>query len=133
MPTFKIRYSETVFYVADIEAETIAEAVEMVEDGDVPDWVEYDSTPPEVIEFAEEGVMGWNRWPVEDPDAPTVEPQDSEAARPQWYLATYGNMGLEVRFYTDPIKYADAVAGAAETHAEGGWDMDSYVHGDVEA
>lgn len=48
----------------------------------------------------------------------------------KWYVATYGPMGLEVNFYTDPHEHDAAVAEAEEQH---GMDrIDSYTHGEVD-
>lgn len=59
MPTFRIKASETVTYIHDVEADTLEEAIAMVEDGD-SDGVEHDSTSQTAEEYTLEGVMGWN-------------------------------------------------------------------------
>jgi hypothetical protein len=47
----------------------------------------------------------------------------------RFYVATYGDGGLEVVFFTDPRDYTEAVALAKGLHEQGR--LDSYTHGDV--
>ena len=60
MPMFKIKAVETVTFVIEVEADTIGEAIELVEEGMAGDCVEVDSSPAHATHYAIEGVMGWN-------------------------------------------------------------------------
>jgi len=60
--TFKIRAVVRVYYEHEVEADTIGEAVAMVEDGESEDLREYDSSAPLVVEYTNPGQMGWNIW-----------------------------------------------------------------------
>jgi len=53
---------------------------------------------------------------------------DNRGAR--YYVATYGDMGLEVVFYHSPGAYDRAVNEAKELHECG--DLDSYTCGDID-
>jgi len=71
MPMFKIKAFETVTYVFDVEADTIGEAIELVEGGMTHDCFEVDSSRAHATHYAIEGVMGWNKITEEvnhDPD-----------------------------------------------------------------
>lgn len=61
MPTFKIKAEVVVTYTYDVEADTVAEAIQMVEDGDADDCMETDSSAPTATEYTIPGQMGWNR------------------------------------------------------------------------
>ena len=63
--TFKIRTVVRVYYEHDVEAETLQEAVAMVEDGESEDFREYDSSAPVVEWVTTPGVMGWDNWKAE--------------------------------------------------------------------
>lgn len=52
------------------------------------------------------------------------------ANTPKWYVASYGDMGLEVTFYADENEYQEAIETAEELHDQG--ELDSYTYGDVE-
>ena len=60
MPKFIIKAEEVVTYRYDVEADTIEEAIALVEDGEADDCVEIDSTAPRATEYAIEGRMGWS-------------------------------------------------------------------------
>jgi hypothetical protein len=62
--TWKIRTVVRVYYEHEVEADTIQEAVAMVEDGE-SDGVEYDSCAPSVEYVTTPGVMGWDNWKAE--------------------------------------------------------------------
>lgn len=66
MPKFKIKAEETVTYIYEVEADTIEEAVALVEDGDADDCHEVDSTAPSVVGYAVRGRPGWTEWPKEE-------------------------------------------------------------------
>ena len=60
---FTVRAEVTVTYEYDVEADTVEEAVEFIEDGEMEDeCVEIDSSMPAVTEYTIEGQMGWNDW-----------------------------------------------------------------------
>jgi hypothetical protein len=59
---FKIKADVIVSYQYEVEADTIEEAVELLEDGITEDCAEIDSSTPAATEYAVEGVMGWNQW-----------------------------------------------------------------------
>ena len=59
MPTFKLRSEVTTYYEHEVEADTLEEAIEVVEDDDDAG-VEYDSSSFVVTAYAIEGQMGWN-------------------------------------------------------------------------
>lgn len=46
-----------------------------------------------------------------------------------WYVATYGNHGLEVEFFDDSLAYDRAVHVAKVNHFIGR--LDTYTHGDA--
>lgn len=53
----------------------------------------------------------------------------------RYFVATYGDMGLEVALFTDPLAYGRAVRTAQLDHARGRYsngmgEIDSYTHGD---
>jgi len=60
MTLFRIKAVETVTYVYDVEADTVEDAIDMVESGVADDMMEVDSTSPEAIAYAVVGVLGWN-------------------------------------------------------------------------
>ena len=63
MPSFKIRATMTVTYEYEVEADTIEDAVDAVEGGEMEDdCFELDSGLPSVTEYTIEGQMGWNQW-----------------------------------------------------------------------
>ncbi|QIV65919.1 hypothetical protein Cp1R7AA1_023 [Mesorhizobium phage Cp1R7A-A1] len=47
-----------------------------------------------------------------------------------FFVATYGDMGLEVEFFTDPLAYGRAIKDAMKLHERG--DLDSYTNGNAE-
>ena len=50
-------------------------------------------------------------------------------APPRYYLATYGDMGLQVEFFRDRAAYDEAVEQAEDDHE---YDrIDSFEHGDM--
>jgi len=51
-------------------------------------------------------------------------------AAARFYVATYGDMGLDVSFYSDPLEYGRAVKEAERLHRAD--DLDSYVNGRVD-
>jgi hypothetical protein len=57
---------------------------------------------------------------------------ETMARNPKWYVASYGNMGLEVTFFTNKREYERAIRQLEVAHSSGGWDVDSYTFGDVE-
>lgn len=63
--------------------------------------------------------------------APTVA---KPAAR--YFVAIYGDGGLDVQFYTEPLEYGRAVLQAQRDHERGrndhGEDIDSYINGTVD-
>lgn len=60
MTLFKLKAIQKVAYLYEVEAETIEDAIDMVESGDADDVTEIDSTNSKVIAYAEDGVAGWN-------------------------------------------------------------------------
>lgn len=54
-----------------------------------------------------------------------------------WFVASYGDGGLDVQFYSDPLAYGRAVLEAKiaweQGHNETGEDIDSYTNGEVKA
>ena len=62
MPEFRIKATETVTYEFTVEADTIEEAIEAVEDGD-GDFagVEVDSSGFTAVAHTVPGVMGWTQ------------------------------------------------------------------------
>lgn len=51
----------------------------------------------------------------------------------KWFVATYGDGGLEIEFFNDPLKYGRAVKSAKalwEKNQNGGWDCDTYTFGE---
>jgi hypothetical protein len=54
----------------------------------------------------------------------------------RYYVATYGDGGLDVQFYANPLEYGRAVLQAQRDHERGrndhGEDIDSYVNGKVD-
>ncbi|MEO1208419.1 MAG: hypothetical protein AAFX78_02655 [Cyanobacteria bacterium J06638_20] len=53
----------------------------------------------------------------------------------RFYVATFGDMGLEVRFFDDSLEYARAVKEAKRDHERGynEWgEVDSYTNGACE-
>jgi hypothetical protein len=65
MPRYRLRSKVTVYYEHDVEAASLEEAIEAVEDG-LDDGVETDNSSPEVTEYAIEGRMGWYDRKLED-------------------------------------------------------------------
>jgi hypothetical protein len=59
MPLFRIKAEVVVTYTYDVEAETLAEAIGAVEDGEADDCMEIDSSGPTATEYALDGQMGW--------------------------------------------------------------------------
>lgn len=63
-------------------------------------------------------------------------PTPTDKPRARYYVATYGDGGLDVQFYSDPLEYGRAVQSAKRDHDRGhndhGEDMDSYVNGTVD-
>jgi hypothetical protein len=49
----------------------------------------------------------------------------------KFWLATFGDLGLEVEFFATEAEYNAAVAKAEKDHGNG--EFDSYTHGDVPA
>lgn len=49
---------------------------------------------------------------------------------PRYFVATYGDMGLEVEFYRDPAEYDEACEEAERQHDD--HNLDTYITGDVE-
>jgi hypothetical protein len=62
MPKFQIKAEETVTYIYEVEADTIEEAVALVEEGDADDYHEVDSTAPSAEWYAVYGQPGWIEW-----------------------------------------------------------------------
>lgn len=60
MPRFDIKAEETVTYIYSVVADTIEEAVALVEEGEVDSYYEVDSTAPLAIEYAVPGQPGWH-------------------------------------------------------------------------
>ena len=60
MTKFIIKAEQTVTYRYDVEADSIEEAIAMVEDEEADDCSEVDSSAPRAVEYAVEGQMGWN-------------------------------------------------------------------------
>ena len=60
MPDFRIKAENVVVYIFDVEADTIEEALDMIESGEAEDLVEHDSGGMSPVEYAIEGQMGWN-------------------------------------------------------------------------
>lgn len=60
MPTFRFKVKEVVVVDVEVEADSLDEAVEIVEDGFLDGAVEQDSYIT-VTHYAIEGVMGWNK------------------------------------------------------------------------
>lgn len=54
-----------------------------------------------------------------------------------WFVASYGDGGLDVQFYSDPLAYGRAVREAKiaweQGHNETGEDIDSYTNGEAKA
>jgi len=48
---------------------------------------------------------------------------------PRFYVATYGDLGLEVEFYSDPLKYGRDIRRAAREHAN--QKLDTYTYGSI--
>jgi hypothetical protein len=48
----------------------------------------------------------------------------------RYYVATYGNLGLEVEFFDDPLAYGRATQAAERGHQKG--EYDTYTHGLVD-
>jgi hypothetical protein len=46
-----------------------------------------------------------------------------------WYVATYGDLGLDIAFYSDPLEYGRALAYARREHSAGA--VDTYQYGEV--
>lgn len=46
-----------------------------------------------------------------------------------WWVATYGDMGLEVEHFDDPLAYGRAIREAEQQHGRG--ELDSYTYGDA--
>tara|TARA_R110000822_G_scaffold170176_1_gene310063 strand:+ start:1151 stop:1348 length:198 start_codon:yes stop_codon:yes gene_type:complete len=60
MPTtYMLESTITTTYRHNVVADTLAEAIEMVED-EQDDGTEHDSSSPTVTRYATEGQMGWN-------------------------------------------------------------------------
>lgn len=56
-------------------------------------------------------------------DVPTVK-----WVQGKWFVATYGDFGLNVEFFTDPLAYGRATRKAKADHDNG--DVDTYTYGD---
>jgi hypothetical protein len=60
MPRFEIKAEETVTYVYSVVADTIEEAIALVEGGEEDNCYEVDSTAPMAVEYAVPGQPGWH-------------------------------------------------------------------------
>jgi hypothetical protein len=60
MTKFIIKAEEVVTYRYEVDADSLDEAIALVEDGEADDCMEVDSTAPHAVEYAVEGQMGWN-------------------------------------------------------------------------
>jgi hypothetical protein len=60
MPYYKIKAEVVVTYIYEVEADTVQEAIESVEDGEEHDCIEHDNTLPVATEYTIDGQMGWN-------------------------------------------------------------------------
>lgn len=47
----------------------------------------------------------------------------------KWWVATYGDLGLEVTFFDDPLAYGRAIKAAEDAHRIG--DFDTYTYGNA--
>jgi hypothetical protein len=68
MPRYLIRSFVMVYYDHDIEADTLEDAVQLVEHGE-DDGVERDNSAPVAYEYAVNGQMGWSAIP-DEPEIP---------------------------------------------------------------
>jgi hypothetical protein len=48
---------------------------------------------------------------------------------PRYFVATYGDMGLEVEFFRDPDEYEAACEEAEQQHIDD--NIDTWTHGDI--
>lgn len=76
MPTFKIKSEVTVTYTHDVEADTLEEAIAMVEDGE-DDGAETDSSAPIAQYYAVDGRMGWTFIERDENDAPIISEDEA--------------------------------------------------------
>ena len=61
---FRVLATVSVVYEYAVTADTIEEAVEFIEDGDMEDeCFEVDSSLPVVTSYTIQGQAGWNAWP----------------------------------------------------------------------
>jgi hypothetical protein len=49
----------------------------------------------------------------------------------RYWVASYGNGGMDVEFFVDQLAYGRRVKEVERIHAKGGWEIDSYTHGNV--
>lgn len=63
---------------------------------------------------------------------------DQHKASAKWYIATYGDMGLDVEFFSDPLAYGRALRRLkcafddGRRYPDGFGDLDSYTNGTCE-
>ena len=55
-----------------------------------------------------------------------------EVIPPRYFAASYGNDGLIVQFFETEEDCMAVVEELEERHSAGGWDLDSYTHGEIE-
>ena len=48
---------------------------------------------------------------------------------PRFYVATYGDLGLEIEFYFDPLRYGRDIRKAEREHAN--QKLDTYTYGTI--
>jgi hypothetical protein len=60
MTRFIIKAEEVVTYRYEVEADSLDEAIALVEDGEADDCMEVDSSALSATEYAVEGQMGWS-------------------------------------------------------------------------
>ena len=48
---------------------------------------------------------------------------------PRFYVATYGDLGLEIEFYFDPLRYGRDIRKAEREHAS--QKLDTYTYGTI--
>ena len=48
-----------------------------------------------------------------------------------WFIATYGDFGLEVEFFVCPLVYGRRLNDVRRLHESGGWEIDTYQNGSV--
>ena len=51
------------------------------------------------------------------------------AEMPRFYVATYGDLGLEIEFYSDPLEYGRDIRTAARQHDN--QEIDTYTYGSI--